>query len=116
MHGGDLYDPSKRLSPHRHAWLRRTVRSVLRARRRRRRELQQYGRPRSRIYGVSRDVSIVPLGIERPRNDRGRIARRLRTSGRRLRLVTIGRLIARKQTLQLVEPWRAAASRTPTWS
>src|SRR5690606_9318654 len=29
VHGGDLYDPSKRLSPHRHAPLRSLVRSLL---------------------------------------------------------------------------------------
>ena len=69
VHGGDLYDPSKRMSPHRHALLRRTVRSYAESGRRHR-EFKQYGcqcvadlrglpRRQYRAAGIERPATVV---------------------------------------------------------
>jgi len=103
VHGGDLYDPSKRMSPHRHALLRRTVRSVLQRAGVVIANSSNTAVNVSRIYGVSRDVCIVPLGIERPGEIVGASRGAFGLPEDAFVLVTIGRLVARKQTLQLVE-------------
>jgi glycosyltransferase involved in cell wall biosynthesis len=117
VHGGDLYDPSKRSSPHRHSWLRRPIRNMLMA------ADALVGQSRNtlehvdKIYGVQRPTELIPLGIDRPpavtgpRTDRGnpdpgeiKAAARaaLRLPGDAFVMVTIGRLVARKSTTQLV--------------
>jgi glycosyltransferase involved in cell wall biosynthesis len=102
VHGGDLYDPSKRMSPHNHGWLRRPIRSLLR---RADAVVAQSNNTRDnvrKIFGVERDVGLIPLGIDRP----PRIERVAPTvfgvPAGAFTIVTIGRLIARKQTTQLV--------------
>jgi glycosyltransferase involved in cell wall biosynthesis len=66
VHGGDLYDPSKGSSPHRHAWLRAPIRHLLKA------ADTLVGQSRNTlehvagIYGVQRPTELIPLGIERP--------------------------------------------------
>lgn len=111
VHGGDLYDPSKSSSPHRHAWLRGPIRSLLR------RADSLVGQSRNtlqhveEIYGVRRETRLIPLGIERP-------PRLAAASGARQALgipenafvmVTVGRVVARKATLQLVQALHASA-------
>ena len=103
VHGGDLYDPSKKSSPHRHPWLRRPIRYMLE------RADLVVGQSNntvqhvSRIYGVHRDVDLIPLGIVRPpRVDKVPRAHFGLPEDAYV-LVTIGRLVARKQTTQLVE-------------
>jgi glycosyltransferase involved in cell wall biosynthesis len=102
IHGGDLYDPSKSMSPHRHAWLRRPIRSLLNA------ADAVVGQSRNTvghvesIYGVRRDVQLIPLGIDRPPVV-GRAAREeFGLPSDAFVLVTVGRLVARKDTVQLV--------------
>jgi glycosyltransferase involved in cell wall biosynthesis len=67
VHGGDLYDPSKASSPHRHAWLRGPIAYLLR------RADRLVGQSRNTLehvenfYGVHREATLIPLGIERLR-------------------------------------------------
>lgn len=102
VHGGDLFDPSKRLSPHRHFWLRWPVRKLL-------------GRAdavvaQSRdtlshvdgIYGVHREVELIPLGIDRPPLVAQASRRAFGLPDNAFVLVTVGRLVPRKQIPQLV--------------
>ncbi len=101
VHGGDLYDPSKWTSPHRHALLRAWVRRLLR------RADRVVGQSRNTVENVGRyfapDVSPlrIPLGIKRPvfarasRADYG-------LSDAQMLLVTVGRLVARKSVDQLI--------------
>lgn len=107
-HGGDLYDPSKRMSPHRHAPLRATVRFLLdnadvlvgqsRDTLRRVRE----------IYGVRRSSELIPLGIEPPviPAGTGRAAFNLPDSA--FLMVTVGRLVSRKNNTLLVRALAAS--------
>lgn len=102
VHGGDLYDPSKWTSPHRHpalrAWVGRLARSadaVVAQSENTRENLLRY---------FARDVgaSIIPLGIQRPpqvsavRSDYG-------LSDEEIVMVAVGRLIKRKRLDQLVD-------------
>jgi glycosyltransferase involved in cell wall biosynthesis len=108
VHGGDLFDPSKRSSPHRHAWLRGPIRRMLRA------ASAVVGQSRNtlehvkRIYGVTRSTELIPLGITRPpsieRGARGDFG----LSVDAFVLVTVGRLVARKSTSQLVRALKAS--------
>ena len=109
VHGGDLYDPSKALSPHRHAWLRRPIQRMLQ---RADVVIAQSKNTRDNvrdIYGVDRDVELIPLGIDRPpRMDRvPPTAFGLPADA--FTIVTIGRLVVRKQTTQLVAAIAASA-------
>jgi glycosyltransferase involved in cell wall biosynthesis len=102
VHGGDLYDPSKKLSPHRHGWLRRPIQrmltradAVVAQSRNTRDNVRQ-------IYGVERTVDLIPLGIDRPpRLDRVSPVE-FGLPADAFTIVTVGRLVARKQTTQLV--------------
>lgn len=100
--GGDIYDPSKKLSPHQTPVLRQTVKSVLHASDRvvtmsediRRRTYQYY-------YRISRKIRLIAGGIPKP----------CFTAGSRdaydfdahdILLVTIGRLVPRKAVHELI--------------
>jgi glycosyltransferase involved in cell wall biosynthesis len=108
VHGGDLYDPSKRLSPHRLPLLRRPIGYLLR------RADALVGQSRNTLqhvrefYGVERATHLIPLGIDRPppvpqvpRSEFG-------IPDDAFVLVTVGRLVARKATVRLVEAMAAA--------
>jgi glycosyltransferase involved in cell wall biosynthesis len=112
VHGGDLYDPSKKLSPHRHVGLRYAVRRLLLA------ADAVVGQSRNTvghvkdIYGVARPVGLIPLGIDRPPAV-GAVSREEFGLPRdAFVLITVGRLVARKDTVQLVRA--LAASNRPT--
>ncbi len=102
VHGGDLYDPSKPSSPHRHAFLRRAIGGMLKRADAVVAQSHDTSLNVSRIYGVVRPVELIPLGIARPpagilsaRGDYG-------IPGDSLVLVTVGRLVPRKATSQLM--------------
>jgi glycosyltransferase involved in cell wall biosynthesis len=101
VHGGDLYDPSKWSSPHRHAFLKYVVRKVAQS--------------ADAIVGQSRNTNenlrkffdstlrpeLIPLGIPRPqRLENGRAA--LGFEPDETILITVGRLVGRKSTDQLI--------------
>lgn len=103
VHGGDLFDPSKRSSPHLHAPMRSAVRWLLKA------ADEVVGQSRdtvhhvSDIYGVRRHVGLIPLGIERPPAASTASRAALGLPADAFVMVTIGRLVARKATRQLVD-------------
>ncbi len=100
VHGGDIYDPSKRLSPHRTPGLRETVRWVVRGSDRVVAQSADTARRTREIY-VDREIDRIPLAF-RPMEcaPASRAALGLRTSDRVL--VTVGRLVARKGLDQLL--------------
>jgi glycosyltransferase involved in cell wall biosynthesis len=109
VHGGDLFDPSKRSSPHLHAPLRAAVRSLLRSADEVVGQSRDTVRHIEHIYGVRRHVGLVPLGIERPPIVSGASRRALGLPADAFVMITIGRLVARKATTQLVEALAASA-------
>jgi glycosyltransferase involved in cell wall biosynthesis len=109
IHGGDLFDPSKRSSPHLHAPLRAAVRWLLAAADDVIGQSHDTVRHVNELYGVHRNVGLIPLGIERPP---ARIVASRATFGLpqdAFVMVTIGRLVARKATTQLVDVLAASA-------
>lgn len=103
VHGGDLFDPSKRSSPHLHAPLRAAVRWLLCAADEVIGQSWDTVRHVKEVYRVHRDVGLIPLGIERPP---ARVAASRQTFGLAhdaFVMVTVGRLVARKATTQLVD-------------
>ncbi len=104
VHGGDLFDPSKASSPHRHAWLRAPIRYMLNAADEVVGQSRDTVRHVAEIYRVARPVELIPLGIERPPATEPRGARQqLGLPADAFVMVTVGRLVARKSTVQLVQ-------------
>ena len=85
VHGGDLFDPSKRSSPHLHAPLRAAVRWLLAAADDVVGQSRDTVRHVNDLYGVHREVGLIPLGIERPPARVVGVARDVRPAARRLR-------------------------------
>lgn len=108
VHGGDLYDPSKSASPHRHAWLRAPIRYLLN------RADALVGQSRNTlsnvadIYGVHRSSHLIPLGIERPPAVEAATRRDFGIPEDAFVMATVGRVVARKATTQLVKALAAA--------
>jgi glycosyltransferase involved in cell wall biosynthesis len=101
VHGGDLYDPSKWSSPHRHPVLRRWVRSLLERADAVITQSSDTLDNARRFYAPALEGEIVPLGIKRPP---AAAAPRRRYGYRddHLLLITVGRLVARKAIDQLI--------------
>jgi len=95
VHGGDLYDPSKFSSPHRHWFLRLWVKYLLRQ------ADLLVGQSENTIANVEKyydallDVKCVPLGINRPKDVTASRAE-LGLEDDDFVLVTVGRLVSRK--------------------
>ena len=102
VHGGDLYDPSKFMSPHRHFVLRTWIRKLLR---RANLVVGQSTNTLTKVrefYTPEIDGVRIPLGILRPGAGTGTRADYGFDEDDVL-LVTIGRLVARKGLHQLVK-------------
>lgn len=108
VHGGDLYDPSKPTSPHRHGFLRAPIANMLSRADAVVAQSRDTAQNVARIYGVERPVDLVPLGIARPP---ARVQTNRSAFGipqKSFVMVTVGRLVARKSTAQLVRVLAAA--------
>jgi glycosyltransferase involved in cell wall biosynthesis len=103
VHGGDLFDPSKASSPHRHAPLRASVRWLLHAADDVIGQSRDTVRHVNELYGVHRAVRLIPLGIDRPPHVDPASRSTFGLSQDAFVMVTIGRLVARKATQQLVQ-------------
>lgn len=66
LHGGDIYDPSKALSPHRIAPLRAAVRWVLRGSAAVVAQSTNTRDNARRYYGFGGEIDLIPLGIRQP--------------------------------------------------
>ena len=103
VHGGDLYDPSKKSSPHRHAFLRRAVAQLLRRADSVVAQSRDTARNVGQIYGVDRKVDLIPLGIDRPPQNIRAQRSAFGLPEDAFVLVTAGRVVARKASTQLIE-------------
>lgn len=101
VHGGDLYDPSKFTSPHRHPLLRFWIKRLLY------RADAVVGQSHDTLSNIHKfyDSSIspvkIPLGINRPLNEVGR-RQEYNFAKEDFLLVTVGRLVHRKAINQLI--------------
>lgn len=105
VHGGDLYDPSKWSSPHRHRVLRIWIRRLLE------KANLVIGQSHNtldnmrRFYTSAVKSELIPLGIRRPPKAAGS-REEYGLPVESTLLVTIGRLVARKAVNQLVTAMR----------
>lgn len=103
VHGGDVYDPSKRLSPHKTPGLRQTVRWVVQGSDRvvaQSRDTEQ----RTREHYGERRVDVIPLATRVPPFEPvGREALGLGLAPDHFVLVTVGRIVKRKGLEGLLE-------------
>lgn len=101
LHGGDLYDPSKTLSPHRLKILHASVRRLLR------RATVVVGQSRNtlenmrRLYTPEIDGQRIPLAIKRPPTGTASRQQYGFAEDETL-LVTVGRLVSRKRIEQMI--------------
>jgi len=107
-HGGDLFDPSKGSSPHLHAPLRTSVRWMLRAADEVVGQSRDTVRHVTELYGVRRPVELIPLGIDRPPPVAAASRQDLGLPKDAFVMITIGRLVARKATVQLIDNFAAS--------
>ncbi len=95
LHGGDIYDPSKKLSPHRSFLFSRVVRFILN---RADSIVAQSSNTRDnaiRYYNPGRDISIIPLAFHPPKLPRPKKGA-IPLNEKLYNIVTIGRLVKRK--------------------
>jgi glycosyltransferase involved in cell wall biosynthesis len=101
VHAGDLYDPSKFTSPHRHPLLRAWIRRLLR------RSDLVVGQSRNtldnmrRFYTPEIEGVRIPLGIQKPQVEIGS-RRSYGFAENEILCVTVARLVARKALHQLI--------------
>jgi len=95
VHGGDLYDPSKFTSPHRHYLLRCWVKHLLRSADKVVGQSQNTIQNVKTYYDSGLDVGCIPLGICRP-SFRQAPRSSLGLKEDEFVLATVGRLVARK--------------------
>ncbi|MDD4072950.1 MAG: glycosyltransferase family 4 protein, partial [Desulfobacterales bacterium] len=104
IHGGDIFDPSKSLSPHNTPVLSDTVRLMLKTADRVVAQSSNTKSNAGRYYKVDRPIDIIPLGIKKPVFERKSRAD-FGLSEDDFIFCTIGRLVKRKnidETLQVL--------------
>lgn len=110
--GGDIYDPSKSLSPHRIPVLRGTVGKMMQWADRVVAESSDVEGNARRYYGTGRHIDIIPLAV-RP-NPHVPVSRAsLGLNEDRFTLITVGRLIRRKNLSALLEIFGNIHARIP---
>jgi glycosyltransferase involved in cell wall biosynthesis len=112
IHGGDIFDPSKALSPHRTFGLRQTVRRMLCSADRVVAQSSDTMQNARRYYGVDRPIDIVPLGI-RPNSYPAKTRAALDLPAGDKIFVTIGRLVRRKNLPELLEIFAGVREKIP---
>lgn len=102
LHGGDLYDPSKALSPHRHAFFRMIVRKLLREANMVLGQSTNTLENMRTFYTPEIEGVRIPLAIERPHLES--VSRADYGFGEdETLLATVGRLVPRKGVDQLID-------------
>ncbi len=112
IHGGDIYDPSKNISPHRTIILKNTVKNIINNATRVVASSTDIINNTRTYYGVNRRIDMIPLGIKPGLRDHLAVGN-VNLPDDKIVLLTIGRLVARKDVLQLLEIVRELKSDIP---
>jgi glycosyltransferase involved in cell wall biosynthesis len=102
IHGGDIFDPSKTLSPHKTPVVSSVVEFMLNRADRVVAQSSDTRKNAYRYYRVGRDIEIIPLGIKKPSYSRA-TRKDFGFSQDDFLLCTIGRLVKRKNLSEFVE-------------
>lgn len=103
--GGDIYDPSKGISPHRHAILRWTIRRIMRCADKITAISHDTKERAIRYYQAPEGIEVIPLGLVPPKALVAETS--VKEVSDKINFVSIGRLVARKGFFDL---FRAFAS------
>ena len=101
IHGGDIFDPSKSLSPHETVGLKQTVRKMLKKADRVVAQSSDTKSNAEKYYRVDRKIDIIPLGI-RPNTHSTKSRHDLGLPADKYVFSTIGRLVKRKNIEDLL--------------
>ena len=113
IHGGDIFDPSKSLSPHDTICLKQTVRKMLIKADRVVAQSSDTKSNAEKYYGVDRKIDIVPLGI-RPNPYPAKSRQDLGLPADKYVFSTIGRLVKRKNLEDLLHIIKEIQFSTPS--
>jgi glycosyltransferase involved in cell wall biosynthesis len=102
IHGGDIYDPSKKLSPHRNAATRWAVRRVLLGSDVVVAQSSDTRRNAHRFYDVGVDIQIIPLSVRIPDHVPHATRDELGLDRDVFWGITVGRLVLRKRVDRLI--------------
>jgi L-malate glycosyltransferase len=109
--GGDIYDPSKGISPHRHMLLRTIIRWIA-SRAHARTAISNDTKTRTiELHGVKGDITVVPIGL-RPVDYLPTSRADMGFSEEDFIAVSIGRLVPRKGYDILLEAWKQVETGT----
>ncbi len=103
--GGDIYDPTKGISPHRHWWLRALIRLIARQAKICTAISKDTKFRAQELHGVTQEIVITHLGLL-PRQALPATREQYNLPSRDLLAITIGRLIPRKSYEILLKAWR----------
>jgi glycosyltransferase involved in cell wall biosynthesis len=106
IHGGDIYDPSKTMSPHKLPLVRGMIRRLLGKADRVVAQSTNTADNARRYYDVKRDIDVIPLGIEptpQPEKDKAALRREMDLPEDAFVISTVGRLVERKKVDQLID-------------
>lgn len=95
IHGGDIFDPSKTLSPHNAPILKQTVKIMLKTADRVVAQSSDTQRNAYNYYNIKRPIDIIPLGIKKP-NFTKKYRADFNFDNDEIIFCTVGRLIKRK--------------------
>jgi N-acetyl-alpha-D-glucosaminyl L-malate synthase BshA len=102
IHGGDIYDPSKSLSPHKTPLLKQAVKAILNKADRVIAQSSDTKNNALNFYKLNRDIDVIPLGIK-PNQFREVNRVSLGLPDVKIVLCTVGRLVRRKNLPELLE-------------
>jgi L-malate glycosyltransferase len=102
LHGADIYDPSRKMSGHRWKLTRWSISLIINKATQTIASTQEIKKQAEKYYRFRKKIKIIPLGL--PENDfLEKASKDYNSSEEPLHLITIGRLIARKNVGLLVE-------------
>lgn len=102
IYGGDIYDPTKFLSPHKSFGLKQTVRRMLNSADKIISDSTDIERYARRYYGIEKDITVIPPGVK-PYKGNEKTRTELGLPRDKIILSTLGRLVERKNNSELLE-------------
>lgn len=111
IHGGDIYDPSKSLSPHKTPLLKCVVKHVLKKADRVVAQSSDTKMNALNFYNLKREIDIIPLAIKPNQSKSINVSSGF--SDNKIVLCTIGRLVKRKNLVELLEIFGSIKNEIP---
>jgi len=102
IYGGDIYDPTKLLSPHKTPLLKNTVRRMLETADHIISDSNDIENHARNYYGIKKEITVIPPGV-RPYKGGEKSRKELGLPEDKIIIATLGRLVVRKNNTELIE-------------